>query len=230
MLESLFNWVWAALNGPAGLGISFIWGVLSVIFSPCHLATIILLIGFISRRGNHDKKKTFVISLLFCAGIVIDMLVFGALAGAAGMLFSKTGIILKIGVGVIFALIGIYLLELIPGIGNDRSHLAKVATNSWWSVVVLGLISGVVLAPCTLGFMAPILTASAGMMQQSFVKGIAFTGVYVLGHIGVIVLAGVFSGIFVRYLDHMEKSMIAGIIKKGMAFLLIGAGIYIALS
>lgn len=63
LFESLTNALQAA---PAiALGASFIWGILSILLSPCHLASIPLIVGFIDDQGKISTKRAFLLSLLF---------------------------------------------------------------------------------------------------------------------------------------------------------------------
>ena len=59
MLETLFTWVTKLLSGHPLLGLlgAFIWGILSILLSPCHLASIPLIVGFISQqeRTHHAQ-------------------------------------------------------------------------------------------------------------------------------------------------------------------------------
>ena len=69
-MESLFNWlsalvgstIWVALAG------SFLWGVLSILLSPCHLTSIPLIVGYISQGEHKSIKRAFLTSLAFASG------------------------------------------------------------------------------------------------------------------------------------------------------------------
>ena len=47
------------------LGASFLWGIISVLISPCHLASIPLIIGYIGGQSDLTLKRAFQISLIF---------------------------------------------------------------------------------------------------------------------------------------------------------------------
>jgi len=47
---------------------SFVWGILSVLLSPCHLTSIPLIVGFIDDQDNLTVKRGFMIALLFALG------------------------------------------------------------------------------------------------------------------------------------------------------------------
>ena len=58
MIVELFTWLSQALTSSPeiAIGAAFIWGVLSVILSPCHIACIPLIVGFIDGQGNQIKR------------------------------------------------------------------------------------------------------------------------------------------------------------------------------
>ena len=58
-MEQLFTGLSRAVEGSAAiaLGASFIWGILSIILSPCHLASIPLIVGFISGQGRVSTAR-----------------------------------------------------------------------------------------------------------------------------------------------------------------------------
>ena len=86
MIESLFTGLTHAVEGSAGiaLGAAFVWGVLSILLSPCHLASIPLIVGFIDQQGRITMRRAFTISLLFAVGILVTIGVIGAVTAAAG--------------------------------------------------------------------------------------------------------------------------------------------------
>ena len=62
---------------------SFVWGVLSILLSPCHLASIPLIVGFIDEQGRISTRRAFCISTLFAVGILITIGGIGAITAAA---------------------------------------------------------------------------------------------------------------------------------------------------
>ncbi|MBN1126814.1 MAG: hypothetical protein JXA82_17545, partial [Sedimentisphaerales bacterium] len=44
---------------------SFLWGILSILLSPCHLASLPLIVGFINGQGKITTRRAFGISVLF---------------------------------------------------------------------------------------------------------------------------------------------------------------------
>lgn len=60
-MNQVFDFSTTAAMGTLAIAIaaSFTWGVLSIVLSPCHLASIPLIIGFISEEGLTTTKRAF---------------------------------------------------------------------------------------------------------------------------------------------------------------------------
>ena len=73
MIIQLFSWLHNALTISPLVAISaaFIWGILSILLSPCHLSSIPLIIGFIDKQEYTSVKRAFWLSLFFSTGILI---------------------------------------------------------------------------------------------------------------------------------------------------------------
>ena len=54
MIRDLFDLLYKSLYSTPLIAItgSFVWGILSILLSPCHLASIPLIVGFIDEQGN----------------------------------------------------------------------------------------------------------------------------------------------------------------------------------
>ncbi|MDI6840047.1 MAG: hypothetical protein QMD71_04205 [bacterium] len=63
------------------LGGAFIWGIISILMSPCHLASIPLIVGFIDGQGRISTKRAFLIATLFALGILITIAIIGLITG-----------------------------------------------------------------------------------------------------------------------------------------------------
>ena len=108
-MEQLFTTLSHAVEGSAGLALTaaFVWGVLSILLSPCHLASIPLIVGFIDQQGQITTRRAFTISLLFAVGILITIGVIGAITAAAGRMMGDVGRWGNYGVAVIFFVVGL---------------------------------------------------------------------------------------------------------------------------
>ena len=111
-MEQLFTTLTHAVEGsPAvALGAALLWGVLSILLSPCHLSSIPLIVGFISEQGNISTKKALLISTLFSTGILITIAAIGAITAGAGRKLGDVGRYGNYFVAVIFLVAVVYFI------------------------------------------------------------------------------------------------------------------------
>ena len=105
-----------AVEGAPAVAIlaSFAWGALSVVLSPCHLASIPLIVGFVDAQGRTSTKRAFIISALFSVGILITIAAIGAITAAAGRMAGDLGRVGNYAVAVVFFVVGLHFLGVIP--------------------------------------------------------------------------------------------------------------------
>jgi cytochrome c-type biogenesis protein len=227
-MEQLFTALSRAVEGSAGLalGAAFVWGVLSILLSPCHLASIPLIVGFIDQQGRITTRRAFTISLLFSVGILITIGVIGAITAAAGRMMGDVGRWGNYAVAVIFFVVGLYLLDAIrlPMPGAAQPGMKR---KGMLAAFILGLVFGVALGPCTFAYMAPMLAVTFRLAATNLPYGILLLAIYGVGHCAVIVLAGTFSEIVQRYLNWNEQSRGAVILKKVCGVLVLLGGLYL---
>ena len=207
MLNELFTALSRAVEGTAliALGASVVWGILSILLSPCHLSSIPLIVGFINGQGQISTKKACGISTLFAVGILITIATIGAITAAAGRMMGDVGRYGNYIVAVIFFLVGLYLLDVIPlsfgGMGQ-----VNMKRKGLLAAFILGLVFGIALGPCTFAYMAPMLAVTFKLSASNLPYGILLLLMYGVGHCSVIVLAGTFTEVVQQYLNWNEKS------------------------
>ena len=208
------------------LAASFVWGVLSILLSPCHLASIPLIVGFIDEQGIISTKRAFVISALFAAGILITIGAIGAITAAAGRMMGDVGKYGNYFVALIFFLVGLHLLDVIPmpwsGVGQ-----VGMKRKGMLAAFVLGLVFGIALGPCTFAYMAPMLGVTFKLATTNLLYGILLLMVYGIGHCSVIVLAGTSTELVQQYMNWNEKSKGAVILKKICGVLVLLGGVWL---
>ncbi|MCX5776550.1 MAG: cytochrome C biogenesis protein [Candidatus Firestonebacteria bacterium] len=205
---------------------SFAWGILSIILSPCHLASLPLIVGFISGQGKISVKRAFVISSAFAVGILITIGIIGLITAAMGKMLGDTGAFGNYIVAVVFLIVGLHLLDVIP-LSFSGPKQVGLKQKGIIAAFLLGLIFGIALGPCTFAYMAPVLVVTMKTASTQILYSIALLLAYGFGHCFVIVLAGTFSEVVQRYLDWNEKSKGSVIVKKVCGALVIIGGIYL---
>ena len=125
-MEQLFTALTHAIQGTPviAMAAAFVWGILSIILSPCHLASIPLIVGFIDEQGRISTRRAFIISLLFSVGILVTIGAVGGITAAAGRMMGDVGRYGNYFVAAVFFLVGLHLLGVIPmpwsGPGQSR--------------------------------------------------------------------------------------------------------------
>jgi cytochrome c-type biogenesis protein len=227
-MQEIFDFLTHAVGGSALIAIaaSFIWGILSILLSPCHLASIPLIVGFIDEQGKISTKRAFWISALFAVGILITIGAIGVITAAAGRMMGDVGKYGNYFVALIFFVVGLHLLDVIPMPWSGPGQVG-MKRKGLFAAFILGLVFGIALGPCTFAYMAPMLAVTFKLASTNLVYGILLLLVYGIGHCSVIVFAGTFTEVIQHYMDWNEKSRGAVILKKICGVLILVGGIWL---
>jgi cytochrome c-type biogenesis protein len=208
---------------------SLAWGILSIILSPCHLASIPLIVGFIDEQGRISTRRAFIISTAFAVGILVTIGVIGGITAAAGRMMGDLGAYANYFVAIIFFVVGLHLIGVIPmpfsGPGN-----VGLKRKGLLAAFILGLVFGVALGPCTFAYMAPMLGVTLKLAATNLGYGVLLLLLYGVGHCSVIVFAGTFTEVVQHYLNWNERSKGAVIVKRVCGALVLLGGVYLIYS
>jgi cytochrome c-type biogenesis protein len=227
MVDTIFDFLSIALTGNAYTAIfaSFGWGIVSVLLSPCHLSSIPLVVGFINSQGEITLKRTFTISLVFGVGILITIALIGLITALAGRLIGDVGAVGNYIVASVFFAVGLYLMDIIK-LPWDGASIKPTKYKGVLAALILGLLFGIGLGPCTFAYMAPVLGVVFQVSKTNIVFSITLLLAFGLGHIIVIIAAGTLTRKVQQYLNWTEKSKAATYIKRVCGVLVIIGGIY----
>uniref|UniRef100_A0A7C1T290 Cytochrome C biogenesis protein n=1 Tax=candidate division WOR-3 bacterium TaxID=2052148 RepID=A0A7C1T290_UNCW3 len=229
MLRCFLEWLANALGSVPGLalGASFIWGVLSILLSPCHLTSIPLIVGFISGQETTSTKRAFMLALLFSTGILITIGLTGLITALLGRMLGDIGPSGNYLLAAIFVLVGLNLLEVIRLPFTSAPNEKVFQREGLLAALVLGLIFGIALGPCTFAYMAPMLGVVFTVAASRFLYALLLLLVFALGHCSVIVAAGTLTEVVQRYLNWNVRSKGVAIVKKICGVLVILGGVYL---
>ena len=227
-MEKLFTMLTHAVDGTPAIALiaAFTWGILSILLSPCHLASIPLIVGFVDQQGRMSTKRAFFISALFAAGILVTIGAIGAITAAAGRMLGDVGPYGNYFVAIIFFVVGLYLLDVIPMPWSGPGQVG-MKRKGLLAALILGLVFGIAIGPCTFAYMAPMLGVTFKVASTSLAYGIILLLAYGVGHCSVIVFAGTCTELVQRYMNWNEKSRGAVILKKICGVLVILGGLYL---
>ena len=226
MIDTLFLTVnqWIAGGTVLAAAGCFIWGMISVLLSPCHMASIPLIVGYV---GGQDKmvnpRQAGLYSLLFTTGLFLTIAVIGIICALLGRMLGDVGNYWQILIGVILVWVALGMLG-VEKCSMSGSLLYKLKVKGLVGAFVLGLAYGILSGSCTFGFIAPILAVIT--VQEKVMTGIVLIILFGLGHCLPIVLAGS-SAAFVRKLMENTAWQGAGTwFRKGAGTLVGLLGIY----
>ena len=155
-------------------GASYLGGVVATA-SPCILASIPLVIGFVGGYAGGNKKQAFLYSLTFVVGLAVVMSILGAMAALMGTMFGDVGTYWYFVVGVILIVMGLQLAGVINlKLGGNVQRFLPQRTGLI-GALILGALFGLVLSPCASPVLAVILTVAAvqgprGLRQHALIR------------------------------------------------------------
>lgn len=168
----------------------FFGGVISSA-SPCVLATIPLVVGFVGDYAEGDRWKAFRYSLAFILGLSLTFTAFGAAAGLLGTMFGTLGGWWYVAAGAVAVVMGLQMIglyEIRLPIRRDYKPKRGGIIGSF----LLGLFFGVVSSPCATPALVVILTFVATKGEVLYGTALLFT--YAVGHCALMLAAGTFTG------------------------------------
>lgn len=171
-------------------GAVFLGGVLSSA-SPCVLATIPLVVGFVGGYAEGNRKKAFIYSLAFIIGLSLTFTIFGAAAALLGTMFGTVGGWWYLAVGVVAVVMGLQMLGLyelrLPDLPQFKPKRGGIV-----GALLLGLFFGVASSPCATPVLVVILSFAA--LKGNILYGTLLLFTYALGHCLLMLAAGTFTG------------------------------------
>ena len=227
-MEQLFTSLSHAVEGALliALTAAVAWGILSILLSPCHLASIPLIVGFISEQGLVTTRRAFWTSTFFAVGILVTVAIIGAITAAAGRMMGDVGRYGNYFVALIFFAVGLHLLGVIPMPWSGPGKVG-MKRKGLLAAFVLGLVFGVALGPCTFAYMAPMLAVTFNLAKTAPLYGASLLLAYGVGHCAVIVAAGTSTELVQRFLNWNEQSRGVTIVKCICGALVLIAGLYL---
>jgi cytochrome c-type biogenesis protein len=223
MLDQAFLTINHWMTGSLGFALlgSFLWGVVSVLFSPCHLASIPLIIAYVGGQQKIlEGRSAALYAILFSMGLFLTIALVGTLCALLGRMLGDIGPYWTIPVGLLliwvaFDMLGIRQCSL-PGNGL----IARLRITGAGGAFVLGLAYGILSGSCTFGFIAPMLAIIT--VQEKIVTGLLLITLFATGHCLPIAIAGCSTAAIKKILDNQT-------LYQGGLWFRRGAGILISL-
>jgi len=205
----------------------FLGGLLTA-SNPCVLAMIPLMMSFVAgRRENASLLRAFLLSLVFVFGLAVTFTALGMLAALAGKMYGDVPRVWNFVVAVVCAVMGLHLMGVvtvpIPALGGK----VQPKTRGLLGAFLLGLLFGLVSAPCAAPVLIVLLTYLAGS-GSSVAWGGTLLIVYALGHSVLILLAGTSVGAARQLIENKKATRVLEMLRRGAGGVIVLVGVYFA--
>ena len=226
-METLFTELSAAVTGgmAVAFGAALLWGVLSIVLSPCHLASLPLVVAYVG-DGRTGDRRAALLSTTLAAGILLSIAAVGAITALAGRMLGDVGVWGNRAVAAVFLAIGLHLLGVLP-LPLPSAGARAGGRRGFAGALLLGLVFGVALGPCTFAFLAPVLGAGFREATSSPLRGGLLLLAFGLGHCGVIAAVGASAARAQHWLDWHERSSGALWLRRICGALIMAAGFWL---
>jgi cytochrome c-type biogenesis protein len=190
MLDSLFLTVNAWMT--SGSTIAFIgcfaWGMVSVMFSPCHLASIPLIVAYVAGQETAvEPKQAGLYAGAFTSGLFVTIALVGIICAWLGRMLGEVGLWWQVPVGAVLIWVALGMLG-VQACTMSGSMLYRLNLHGLHGAFGLGLAYGILSGSCIFGFIAPILAVVT--VQKEWATGSLMMILFALGHCLPIVIAG----------------------------------------
>jgi len=222
ILIGVTNWLRA---GPAlAMPAAFLWGMVSVLLSPCHMASIPLLIAYVA--GQHrilPPRVAAGYAVLFATGLFLTIVIIGTVCGLLGRMLGDVGPYWQVGVGLLLVWVGYTFLQ--PSVCSATGGvIQRFQVKGLFGAFILGLAYGFLSGVCTFGFIAPILGIIT--LQDAIVYGFFMLVLFGAGHCLPLVAAGIFSARVMEVMDNLAWQKGVLIMRKSAGVVIVGLGCY----
>jgi cytochrome c biogenesis protein CcdA len=206
----------------------FVGGILTA-SNPCVLAMIPLMMSFVA--GQREEKsgmlRAFLYSLVFIFGLAVTFTALGMIAALAGKMYGDVSGIWNWIVAAVCVVMGLHLMGAvtipIPSLGGSL----QPKTRGVIGALLLGLLFGVVSAPCAAPILVVLLTYLAGS-GSSVTWGGTLLLVYALGHSVLILIAGTSMGAAKTLIENKKATRVLDMLRRGAGAAIVLVGVYFA--
>jgi len=195
--------------------------------SPCVLAAIPLIIGYVGGYSEGNKKKAALYSLVFVLGLSLTFTLLGAAASMMGGFFGFMGRWLYVGLAVIAVIMGLQLMGVLS-IPLPFQKTRMVKSKGLWGAFLLGLLTGTVSSPCATPVLAVILAYVS--TKGDILYGGSLLFAYALGHCALIFVAGLSVGLTESLVSSKGINNFSVYSKRASGALLVVAGVYLGVT
>lgn len=203
---------------------AFLWGVASILLSPCHLAGVPLIVAYTGRSTALSSCRAAGLSTVFALGILVTVAIIGAFSVVAGRMLGALGGVTNYLVAALLFVVGLELLGAWPfrWTGLPRPETTR---RGMFGAFLFGLAFGSALGPCTFAFLGPVMGATVQMAGTRPVFAGLLMLAYAVGHCGVLALAGASGPLLARYAAWGDRGV--SVLRRTCGVLVLAGGLYL---
>jgi thiol:disulfide interchange protein DsbD len=199
-------------------------GGLLASLSPCVYPLVPVTVAYIGSRSAASAQRGFILTVAYVIGIASTYAALGGLAALSGNLFGRVAAhpLTSLGMGVFLVIMAFFQLDLLTfslPIFSAKSTLRK--PGGVCGAFVVGLLSGLVISPCTVPVFGSLLIYVASRANVMYGMSLMFT--FALGMGTLLIVAGTFTSLIGR-MPRSGQWLV--IIRKSMGILLLSCGAY----
>ena len=195
--------------------------------TPCVYPLIPITIGVFGASEAKSRTHAFMLSLVYVLGIVVTYSALGVAAALAGGLFGSAlqspvvlGSFAMMFIALGLSSLGLFELQLPTGL---QTKLASSGGAGFGGALVMGLLAGVIAAPCV----GPILSGVLLFITQTrdVLLGVALMSDFALGMGLLFIILGTFSSLAHKlpqsgsWMDHVKTGFAIIFVAMGMRYL-----------
>ncbi len=217
------------MSGATALGAAgcFLWGMVSVLLSPCHMASIPLIVGYVAGQQQGVRPRGGVVyAAAFTVGLFITIALVGVTCALLGRMLGDIGAWWTIPVGGLLVWVSLGMLG-VEACAMPGGLMHRFRFRGLGGAFVLGLSYGVLSGSCTFGFIAPILAVIT--LQQKVAAGALFIVLFGIGHCLPIAVAGSSAALVRQLLENGRFRRAGEWFRRAAGLAVFGLGIYFML-
>lgn len=203
--------------------IGFVAGILTS-FTPCSLANLPLVIGYVGGIGEKSSRKALVYSILFAVGNAVTYVILGAIAATAGQFLGNASQWWYLFLGVLLTMMALQMCEIFMFIPSTNL-MTRSKLRGGIGALVAGVLGGLFASPCATPVLAVLLSLLAAT-DGSFLWAIFVMLMYSIGNSILIVIAGTSIGAVTGILKSKKYQLWGEILKYVMGIAIFAFALY----
>lgn len=193
-------------------------------FTPCSLANLPLVIGYVGGIGERSSRKAFLYSILFAIGSAVTYVILGVVAASAGQLLGNASKWWYIFLGVLLTMMALQMCEIFTFIPSTNL-MTKSKLRGGVGALVAGVLGGLFASPCATPVLAVLLSLLAAT-DVNLMWAIFVMLMYAIGNSFLIVIAGTFMGVATGILKSKKYQLWGEVLKYAMGMAIFVFALY----